>query len=210
MQEQEQKQPASDPAYFDIHLLRECPFVGLVLIVSCIPFIILNFSNLDALLPWRMPNSLIELITPFSIWRVWAPTFVHYTWLHIITNLLLWWIFAPKIEKESTTKLIILTIVIAGVSNMSQWWFAGAKFGGLSGVIYGLMGYLWLLQHFAGKDNYRFDPVIAVLMLAALPLSALGILDQQATYAHLSGLLCGGLLAVGSIALGFNHYQRVY
>lgn len=203
-----QKQQARETASFDAYSILEYPLVALVLIISCIPFYILTNSGLDALSSWFMPKSLAELVAPFSIWRIWTPTFVHYTWPHIIPNLLLWWIFASKIENQSRIELVILFVIIAACSNMVQWWFQGAKFGGLSGVIYGLMGYLWVLQHFAGKHNYRFDPVITVLMLAAIPLSALGFLDQFATYAHISGLLCGILLAISSITLGFYKYQR--
>ena len=125
----------------------------------------------------------------------------------LIPNLLLWWLFATKIEKESKVELVFISIVIAACSNWSQWYFESPKFGGLSGIVYGLMGYLWVLQRFAGKDVYRFDPVIAILMLVAVPIGIAGLLGQFANYAHIGGLLCGITLAFCAMILPVSNYQ---
>jgi len=180
---------------FSLKTINDQPLVWLVILMSCIPYIILNNHNLPAIAPWFMPATLGELIQPFSIWRLWTPTFVHYTLPHLLTNLYLWWLFASKIESESRTELIIVLIISAACANLCQWWLVGPKFGGLSGVVYALMGYLWVLHRYGGKNNYHFDPVIAILMLGIIPLSATGLLGKLANYAHLGGLMCGIVLA---------------
>jgi len=175
--------------------MRTQPLVWLVILISCIPYIILNNHNLTAISQWFMPATLGELIQPSSVWRIWTPTFVHYSLPHLLTNLYLWWLFASKIESESRKELIVVVVISAACANLCQWWIEGPKFGGLSGVVYALMAYLWILQRFGGKNNYRYDPVIAVLMLGIIPLSATGVLGNLANYAHLGGLVCGVVLA---------------
>ncbi len=181
--------------------INQRPLVWLIMVISCIPYVILSQYNLAAISNWFMPDTLIELIQPFSLWRLWTPTFVHYTALHLITNLYLWWLFASKIERESRWELLLVTVISAACANLCQWWLMGAKFGGLSGVVYALMGYLWILYKFGGKAHYRFDPVIAILLIAMIPLSAIGMFGKLANYAHLGGLFSGVLLAFSSLLI---------
>lgn len=176
---------------------KQIPLVWLILIVSCCPFLILSLFGINAISGWFMPDSLQTLIQPASIWRLWSPVFVHYTLAHLLTNLALWWLFAGKIERESKGQLLVVFFLISAISNMAQWWFTGPKFGGLSGVTYGLMSYLALLNLIYGKKNYHVDPVLILLMLALIPLSFSGILGKLSNYAHLAGLLTGLLLALG-------------
>ncbi|MEZ6065763.1 MAG: rhomboid family intramembrane serine protease [Planctomycetaceae bacterium] len=42
----------------------------------------------------------------------------------------------------------LMILLIAGMSNISQCCFVGPNFGGYSGVVYGLFGYLWLHTQF--------------------------------------------------------------
>ena len=175
--------------------INQRPLVWLIIIFSCIPYTILSSNNLSAISNWFMPDTLIELIQPFSLWRLWTPTFVHYTPLHLITNLYLWWLFASKIEQQSRLELFLVTVISAACANLCQWWILGSKFGGLSGVVYALMGYLWILNQFGGKENYRIDPIIAILLLGIIPLSATGVFGKLANYAHLGGLASGIVLA---------------
>jgi len=175
--------------------------VWFVLTLSCIPYLLLQQSGLDAISLWFVPETLNELFEPFAPWRLWTPTFVHYTLPHLAVNLYLWYLFASKIEYESRLELHILVIVSAAIANACQWWFSGPNFGGLSGVVYALMSYLYLMHRFAGKTNYRIDKNLALVMLALIPLSATGWLGQFSNYAHIAGLISGALLACLYLAI---------
>jgi len=187
-----------------IESLQQHYIVWLIIGLSSIPYLILQQYGLDAISQWFVPESLTELFEPFSLWRLWTPTFVHYTLPHLIVNLYLWWLFASKIESESRFELISLITIAAAGANICQWSFVGPNFGGLSGVVYALMAYLYLMHRFGGKISYRIDNKLALLMLALIPLSATGLLGKLSNYAHIGGLVCGALFAglyLGIIAI---------
>ena len=95
----------------------------------------------------------------------------------------------------------MVTLFTAGGGNFCQWWMEGPNFGGLSGVVYGLMAYLWLMNRYGARVNYRVDNILAVLMLGLIPLSFVEFELQLARYAHLGGLACGVLMAMAYIGL---------
>jgi GlpG protein len=176
--------------------------------LSCIPYFILQQQGLEAISQWFVPSDGKGLFSPFAPWRLWTPTFVHYSLPHLATNLYLWWLFASKVEKESRLELIIIVIFSAAGANLLQWWLKGPDFGGLSGVVYALMAYLYLMTRFGGKTSYKIDSNLCLLMLVLIPIAATGIIDNVANYAHIGGLICGALLAgiyLGIIAFISNN-----
>lgn len=191
-----------------LHQLNQQKFTWFIIIISCIPYFILRNHGLDAISGWFMPVTLPELFQPFSLWKIWTPTFVHYTMLHLVTNLYLWWLFASKIEMVSRTQLIVVFFISAIVANLSQWWVVGEKFGGLSGVMYATLGYLWVLKQYTGNKQYDFDSILGWLLILAIPVAATGVFGKFANYAHLGGLLCGALLAIAYIKIMNNKYSE--
>ena len=192
------------------HLLQRHYIVWFILGLSCIPYLLLKQQGLEAIAQWFVPSHVSELLSPFAPWRLWTPTFIHYTLAHLATNLYLWWLFASKLENESRLELLIVVFFSAAGANACQWWWEGADFGGLSGVVYALMAYLYLMHRFGGKSPYKIDPSLCLLMLALIPLAATGIIDNIANFAHIGGLICGTLLAgiyLGIIAFVSNHPQ---
>lgn len=80
--------------------------------------------------------------------------------MHIAFNLLWWWQFGGDLEQRlGSVRLIKLFVVSAIISGAGQYWVEGANFGGLSGVVYALAGYLWILGQRAPNWVYPFqDP----------------------------------------------------
>lgn len=183
-----------------LNALQNYYIVWFILGLSCIPYILLKQYGLEGIENWFVPNTASELWSPFALWRLWTPTFIHYTLPHLVINLYLWWLLASKIEQESRLELMIILVFSAAGSNLLQWWLESPNFGGLSGVVYALMAYLYLMHRFGGKVRYQIDSTLCLLMLALIPLGATGIVGQFANYAHIGGLCCGALLA--SIYLG--------
>ena len=80
-------------------------------------------------------------------WRLLTPVFIHFGWLHIAFNSLWMWELGGKLELRLGSAMLGLLVVITGTgSNIAQFLYTGPSlFGGMSGVVYGLLGYCWVL-----------------------------------------------------------------
>ncbi|MCH2558143.1 MAG: rhomboid family intramembrane serine protease [Alcanivorax sp.] len=141
-------------------------------------------------------------------WRLLTPMLLHFSALHIIFNLLWWCDLGRLIERfQSGFQLLWLTLVVAAVSNFAQYLDTGPRFGGLSGVVYGLLGYLWLYGKVNPAAGYQLRREIVLLMLAWLVICYVGLSGIVANTAHLTGLLSGA--AIGAL-VGLYRRMRYY
>jgi len=185
----------------------------LALMAICMLAYGLYHVGIDTYVWFMMSNTPLGLaeIQQGQVWRLLTPIFLHapiydfYTqtfnpiyFVHILFNLL--WLFqlGSLIEtNESSLRLLLLVICIGIMTNVTQYLASDAFFFGMSGVVYGLLGYLWILSHFAHhKTGYYINPRIMLLMVAWLLFCYTGIIGSIANAAHLSGLIVG-------MALGF-------
>ncbi len=111
-------------------------------------------------------------------------------------NLLWWWQLGGDIEKKfSSIKLLQLFILSAVLSGAAQFWVGGANFGGLSGVVYALLGYLWVRPYWQPNLGALVPKPTVVFMLVWLVLGFVQPFMAIANSAHLAGLVTGCLLA---------------
>lgn len=134
-------------------------------------------------------------------WRLLTPAFLHFGWLHIVFNSLWLWELGGRVERVlGAYNMIALFIVIALVSNSSQYIFGGpGLFGGMSGVVYGLLGFCWVAPLLQPGWAIQPQPAIMVFMVGWLLACLVGLVEVLgfgaiANAAHLGGLVCGGIL----------------
>ena len=136
-------------------------------------------------------------------WRLITPVFLHFGWLHIVFNSLWLWELGAKVERVmGHLDMLLLFLVIALVSNGSQFAFGGpGLFGGMSGVVYGLLGFSWVAPLLQPRWHIRPSSTIMLFMVGWLVACMVGLVEGMgfgaiANAAHLGGLLCGLALGV--------------
>lgn len=133
--------------------------------------------------------------------RLIGPAFFHFSWLHIIFNTMWWWQLGGSIEKTlGKGTLVNLLLISAIVSNLGQYLVSGANFGGLSGVVYALVGFVWWFGYLAPERGLSLSKPIIGFLLFWLVLGFADLLPVNvANTAHLLGLLSGCFLALFTV-----------
>lgn len=182
-------------------ILKMTGVVTKVVVAICLGVFLITAQGADlaARAPFMFFQSLSQLASSGEIWRWITPVFVHFGLLHFAFNMSAWWVFGGLVERTQSSRRLFMLLMLTGViSNLVQFMWTGNRFGGLSGVVYGVLGYLWFYERFSPAPPFRLPQGLMVFMVIAL---ALGFTDimPMANQAHLSGLLTGcflgGLLA---------------
>lgn len=145
---------------------------------------------------WFLP--LEQSLAAGQWWRLFTPMLVHFGLLHLAMNSLWFWELGRRIEwRQGSVMLLGLSLFFALVSNLAQYLTGGPSiFGGLSGVLYGLLGHCWLFQRLAPCAPYRLPRGVVGLMLVWLLVCLSGLIEalglgRIANAAHVGGLLAG-------------------
>jgi len=121
-----------------------------------------------------------------------TPMFLHFGFLHILFNMLWLRDLGSMIEaRKSSRLLLLLVLTIAGVSNLAQYLVSGPNFGGMSGVVYGLLGYMWMQGKFNPASRLSLEPQTVTFMIAWFFLCLFGVIGGVANTAHAAGLGLG-------------------
>ncbi|WP_038175695.1 rhomboid family intramembrane serine protease GlpG [Vibrio pacinii] len=133
----------------------------------------------------------------WQLWRWVSHALLHFSIMHIAFNLLWWWQLGGDIEQRlGSAKLLQLLVISAALSGAGQYWIEGANFGGLSGVVYALVGYLWMLGYKAPQLGLNLPKPVIGFMLVWLVLGFVQPFMAIANTAHLAGLISGVLLGL--------------
>jgi len=147
--------------------------------------------------------SLQRLAMDQEFWRWLTPAFVHFSWMHLVFNCAAVYEFGRRIEVVmGSFAVVLLIILLAVVANLTQVAFGVSPlFGGLSGVAYGLVGFVLARNRLdPATGPWQLHPAIPGSMLIVLVGFSTGITEQFglhiANAAHWGGLI-GGLILGG-------------
>jgi GlpG protein len=127
-----------------------------------------------------------------EIWRLFTPMFLHFSIIHIFFNMLWLRDLGSMIEgRQSSWLLAVMVLAIAAVSNLVQYFWGGPDFGGMSGVVYGLFGYVWIRGKVDPGSGLIMDRRNASMMIIWLVFCFTGWVGPIANGAHGAGLLMG-------------------
>ncbi|MEQ9407346.1 MAG: rhomboid family intramembrane serine protease [Fuerstiella sp.] len=130
-----------------------------------------------------------------EIWRLVSPAFIHLDCLHILFNMM--WLRAMGTGIEfvrGTRRFLLLCLILAVLSNVTQLLWAGPAFGGMSGVIFGMIGYVWMKGKTQPELGIGLQQQTVVYSILWLLLCMSGSLGPIANGAHLGGFIFGILI----------------
>ncbi len=140
-------------------------------------------------------------------WRLLTPIFLHFSIMHIVFNMLWLWFLGIRIELSRGSVQMLMLIILTGIGgNLGQYmvnqFYGDVPFGGMSAVIYGLLGYIVSWNFFQKTNPITIEKSIVIFMLAWLFIAMTGVtewvgLGSVANAAHVAGLLCGVVLGIG-------------
>ncbi|HEY3863116.1 MAG TPA: rhomboid family intramembrane serine protease [Verrucomicrobiae bacterium] len=139
-----------------------------------------------------------------QVWRLITPIFVHMSPLHLIFNMFCLRDFGSMIElRKGTPKLAQMVLVLAVVSDLGQYFWDGPAFGGMSGVIYGLFGYIWLRGQCEPGSGLGMSTTTVWILMGWYVGCLTGLLGPVANAAHSCGLAAGALWGAAPMARRF-------
>lgn len=143
------------------------------------------------------PGGDLTSIMHGEAWRLITPIFLHFSLIHLGFNIYMFWIMGGVIERvRGSGSLLMLILFLALASNSVQYAWNGGAFGGLSGVVYGLFGFLWMRSVYLPEEGFYMPQSLVVQMIAWAILGLTGAIGGIANGAHFGGLLAG--MAVGA------------
>lgn len=144
-------------------------------------------------------DALASTLASGQVWRLVTPDFLHFSWTHIIFNSVMLWFLGSQIEWfDGRGRLLALFLATSIFSNGLQYLVSGPLFGGLSGVVYGILGYCWLSQR--KLPRFQFPPALVTfavvwMVIGFTPFTEMLGLGRMANEAHLGGFVSGVALA---------------
>ena len=140
----------------------------------------------------------VNVIWQSQPWRLFTPMFLHFGLMHIAFNL--WWLkdLGTALERVFSARyLLIFVLTTAALSHMLEYAVSGpTKFGGMSGVVYGLFAFIWIRGRLDQSFPYRMPQQLATFMLIWLGLGFTGWVGPIANWVHTGGLISGAVWAV--------------
>ena len=150
-----------------------------------------------------------------QLWRLFTPALLHFSPLHLLFNVMWLWIFGNEIEyRRGSWRLLGIILLTAAASNFAEYWLdvglnwehgrfvsetgvqPSPTFGGLSGVNFGLFGFIWIRARLLPRSTFVMPPDTVVWMLLWLVVCTTGLFGPIANVCHGVGLLTG--MALGA------------
>ena len=190
--------------------LRAAPVTLALILLSIAGFLLLY---LNAPVSWVAQLTFVDfrivggelIFRPFNdqYWRLLTPIFIHFGWLHITFNSLWLWELGALIEQRMGSVLLLLLVLGSGVgSNIAQYLYTGPSlFGGMSGVVYALLGFCWVYNILLPQRGLGVPRGIVAFMIGWLVFCMVGATEMLgfgsiANAAHVGGLVLGCLCAL--------------
>jgi GlpG protein len=136
----------------------------------------------------KLPKgTLFGKIRQGEFWRLITPVLLHGGWLHILFNMAWLFILGRQVEERlGKFRYLFLSLLIGVMSNVAQYLVSGPIFVGYSGIIVGLVGFIWMRQKRAPWEGYPLQrPVIIFVTVFVLAMLGLEVISMTLEFFHM-------------------------
>jgi GlpG protein len=151
----------------------------------------------------RFPG--LEPIRHGQVWRLVTPIVLHFDPMHLLGNMMWLYYLGSQIEsRRGSFRFLALVLVLAVLSNLGEYFLGSMhlqggrltiqynpRFGGMSGVVFGLFGYVWMKMRFEPELGLAMSQQAFVLSLIWFVFCFTGLAGHIANAAHAAGLAVG-------------------
>ncbi len=160
-----------------------------------------------SLAPLQSPGGFAE-VRAGQLWRLFTPAFIHFGVAHLIFNMMGMQSLGTAVEAQNGRRFyVVLLLVLALATNVAQYAAVGPFFGGMSGVLYGLFGYIWLRSVCDPASGFYMPRQTIIIAMVWFLACLVGVLGPIANVAHLTGLLLGAIWGVVAGRLAVRAYR---
>jgi GlpG protein len=130
-----------------------------------------------------------------QIWRLVTPMFIHMDFIHILFNMLWLADLGSAVERRyGWRRLLVFVLVVSSFSNLLEYQFNSPVFGGMSGVVFALFGFIWTQSKYHPNSGFQIPPLVTGLMLFWFVFCIVGLGGTIANFVHWGGLASGAFI----------------
>jgi len=148
------------------------------------------------------PNGWVDIIGRGQVWRLFTPAFLHRFSPLLVFNLFWIVLLGSLIESHhGTWRMGMIAVCSAVAGNVGEFLFGQQLlFGGLSGIMFGLFGYVYVYMISHPESPVRVPRGVAVVLIVWMALGFTGVLKDSLNlatmnYTQLCGLVAGMVIA---------------
>ena len=162
-------------------------------VIASLPSLLDPRTVLAPLLINQPGTAFFASISGGELWRLITPIFIHFGFLHILFNMMWMWDLGRALEQIKGAVFLGAFVAATGIaSNLAQYGIThNPYFGGMSGVVYALLGYVWMQGRYNPAFGLALHRSTVVMMLVWFVLCWTGLLGPIANWAHTAGLGLG-------------------
>lgn len=107
-----------------------------------------------------------EKIRAGQVWRLFTPSLLHGDLFHLFFNMLWLIVLGKQIEQRlGPIRYGIFILIVGIISNTAQYLTSGPNFIGFSGILCGMLAFIWVRQKVAAWEGYLMDRLTLIFML---------------------------------------------
>jgi GlpG protein len=175
--------------------IAQCPVTACLILVMIVVGFATGFDPKRHMEIYRTLVFSWDEVVSGEVWRLVTPVFLHFDVFHFLFNFICLRELGFLTEyRLGSPRFLAMVVTFAALSDGAQYLVTGPGSGGMSGVNYGLFGYIWVRGKLEPESGFWVSQITVFLMMGWLVFCVLFPQMQVGNWSHGTGLAIGALL----------------